>query len=1001
MPVGFLTADQEVRYARFAGEPNEEQLSKYFHLDAADRRLINRRHGDHNKLGFAVQLATVRFLGTFLSRADAVPAGVVTYLAQQLDVVASCLARYGNEVRWDHAVEIRDRLGYREFTEPGEVLRLTRWLYARAWGSAQRPSVLFDLATAHLAQRRVLLPGVTTLTRLVARIRERTEARLWMDLSRVVTSEERRRLETLLVIPEGSRQSTLEKLRRPPTKVTSEGLLAALERLSEIRALGVGHHDLSHLPASRVDALARMATSMRAQAIARMAEERRTAVLLAFARVVETRACDDALELFDLLLRKTFARAERVDSKKRLRSLKVFEAAALQLALACRIFVDPEHTSLKETRQAAFDAVSREALLAAAETVEALARQPGDERPYAEILRRYGMLRRVLPRLSETIAFDCTKVGRPVLDAWNALRGFEGRKSLAVSEVAMPVVSPAWRRYVSAERGLVDRRAYTLAVVDRFWQGLQRREIFVATGTHFGDPRTQLLDGVAWKVARPKVSRMLELPLSPKPFLQVLRDELEHSYEQTANRLGTNPSVRVEKNGKRETLVLSPLDALEEPPSLVEVRGQVAALLPLVDLPDLLLEVDAMTGFTQEFSHVSESGARVEDLSTSLCATLLAEACNIGIEPVVRQDTPALTRGRLGWVGQNYIRGETLRRANARLVDYQSKIPLARQWGGGEVASADGLRFVVPVRTINAGPNPKYFGVGRGITYYNFTSDQFTGFHSIVIPGTLRDSTFILEGLLEQETALRPSQVMSDTAGYSDLVFGLFRLLGYQFSPRIADLGDSRLWRIDAAANYGPLNRIARNRLDLGLITPLWEDILRAVGSLMLGTVSASELIRVLHAGGRPTGLGRAIAELGRAPKTVHLLKYVDDPVYRRGILVQLNRQEGRHSLARAVFHGQRGELRQRYREGQEDQLDALGLVVNAIALWNTRYVDAALDHLRERGGDVLAADVRRLSPMGFAHINLFGRYYFGLSEAVRRGGLRPLREPEHPALTA
>lgn len=112
---------------------------------------------------------------------------------------------------------------------------------------------------------------------------------------------------------------------------------------------------------------------------------------------------------------------------------------------------------------------------------------------------------------------------------------------------------------------LVDRRAHTLAVVDRFWQGLQRREIFVATGTHFGDPRTQLLDGVAWKVARPKVSRMLELPLSPKPFLQVLRDEFEHSFEQTANRLRTNPSVRVEKNGKRETLLLSPLDALEEP----------------------------------------------------------------------------------------------------------------------------------------------------------------------------------------------------------------------------------------------------------------------------------------------------------------------------------------------------------------------------------------------------------------------------------------------------
>ena len=186
---------------------------------------------------------------------------------------------------------------------------------------------------------------------------------------------------------------------------------------------------------------------------------------------------------------------------------------------------------------------------------------------------------------------------------------------------------------------------------------------------------------------------------------------------------------------------------------------------------------------------------------------LLAEACNIGLEPLVRPDIPALTRGRLAWVQQNYIRAETLIRANARLVDAQAKIPLAQAWGGGEVASADGLRFVVPVRTVNAGPNSKYFGTGRGITYYNFTSDQFTGFHGIVIPGTLRDSLFILEGLLEHQTGLNPREVMSDTAGYSDVVFGLFWLLGYQFSPRLADLGEARFWRIDPAADYGGAER--------------------------------------------------------------------------------------------------------------------------------------------------------------------------------------------------
>jgi len=121
--------------------------------------------------------------------------------------------------------------------------------------------------------------------------------------------------------------------------------------------------------------------------------------------------------------------------------------------------------------------------------------------------------------------------------------------------------------------------------------------------------------------------------------------------------------------------------------------------------------------------------------------------------------------------------------ANARLVDHQATLALARTWGGGEVASADGMRFVAPVRTLNAGPNRKYFGSARGITWYNFVSDQYSGFHGIVIPGTLRDSIFVLEGLLEQQTGLNPTEIMTDTAGASDMVFGLFWLLGYHNRP--------------------------------------------------------------------------------------------------------------------------------------------------------------------------------------------------------------------------
>lgn len=179
-------------------------------------------------------------------------------------------------------------------------------------------------------------------------------------------------------------------------------------------------------------------------------------------------------------------------------------------------------------------------------------------------------------------------------------------------------------------------------------------------------------------------------------------------------------------------------------------------------------------------------------------------------EPLIRQDVLALRRERLAWVNQNYLRDDTHVAANAILVAAQSQVALAHAWGGGEVASADGMRFVVPVRTVHAGPNPKYFGFGRGVTWYNLLSDQCSGLNGITVPGTLRDSLILLAVVLEQQTELQPIKIMTDTGAYSDVVFGLFRLLGYRFSPRPADIGGTRFWRIDPDADYGPFNEIAR-----------------------------------------------------------------------------------------------------------------------------------------------------------------------------------------------
>ena len=476
--------------------------------------------------------------------------------------------------------------------------------------------------------------------------------------------------------------------------------------------------------------------------------------------------------------------------------------------------------------------------------------------------------------------------------------------------------------------------------------------------------------------------------------MALLSRRLDQTYQAVAAKLPSNPSARVEQVNGKDKLILTGLDKLDEPPSLVRLRDEVKARLPRIDLPEILLEIAARTVFASKFTHITERQSRVSDLAVSMCAVLIAEACNTGIEPLVRNDVPALRRSRLSWVNQNFVRNETLTEANACLVAAQNSIPLVHAWGGGEVASADGLRFVVPVRTIHAGPNPKYFGYERGVTYYNLISDQFTGLNAIIVPGTLQDSLVLLAVVLEQQTELDPTEIMTDTGAYTDVVFGLFWLLGYQFSPRIAHIGGARYWRIDPVADYGPLNGVARHKINTALIAEHWDDLLRLAGSLKLGVVQATSIMRTLQVGDRPTKLAQAVAELGRIDKTIHALSTIDDEPKRRRTLNQLNRGEDRHKLARAVFHGKRGELRQRYREGQEDQLGALGLVVNIIVLWNTIYMDAALKQLEKEGYPIRPEDVARLSPLGFEHVNLLGRYAFSLPESVIRGELRPLRNP-------
>lgn len=334
MPVDFLTEEQYQSYAKYPATLTQGQLDKYFYLDDKDKELIDACRRDYNKLGYAIQLTTLKFLGTFLSNPIDVPDDVVCYIAKQLGIKLPIdIQRYLDRkaTRLAHCSEIKSIFDYRNFDSIW-CYRLTRWLYAQSWYDNERPSMLFERCTLWLISRKVLLPGISTLTVLIAKVRDRVSKRLWQRLTLLVNTNQKKQLENLLLVPAGKRYSKLDELKNGPTRISSNGLVQALKRYQYIRDLGIGQINIGNIPKAKINHLARYVTVSWAPSIVRMPEDRRIAVLFSFAYVYETRALDDALDLLDMLITEITAAAKRLGEKKRLRSLGDLDKAALKLS---------------------------------------------------------------------------------------------------------------------------------------------------------------------------------------------------------------------------------------------------------------------------------------------------------------------------------------------------------------------------------------------------------------------------------------------------------------------------------------------------------------------------------------------------------------------------------------------------------------------------------------------------------------------------------------------
>jgi TnpA family transposase len=520
-----------------------------------------------------------------------------------------------------------------------------------------------------------------------------------------------------------------------------------------------------------------------------------------------------------------------------------------------------------------------------------------------------------------------------------------------------------WHRHLQGQEP-GDYRLWEVAVLFHLREAFRSGDIWLAQSRRYADLKDALVP-----IATAQATSRLVVPFDPADWLADRKTRMANALNRLAQaaKAGTIPGGSIEDGA----LKIERLSAAV-PAEADELVLDLYKRLPAVRITDLLLEVDDAIGFTDAFSHI-RTGAACKD-RIGLLTVLLAEGLNLGLSKIA-EATDTHSYFQLSSLSNWYVEGEAMNRALATVIEAQATLPMSRFWGAGITASSDGQFFPTTrqgeaMNLINA----KY-GNEPGLKAYTHVSDQFGPFATQTIPATVSEAPYILDGLLMNEAGRKIKEQYTDTGGFTDHVFAVTALLGFQFIPRIRDLPSKRLYVFDPANTPKELKGLIGGKIREGIIITNWPDILRSAATMVAGVMPPSQLLRKFAAYPRQHALAEALKEIGRVERTLFILEWALDADMQRRAQIGLNKGEAHHALKNALRIGRQGEIRDRTTEGQHFRIAGLNLLTAIIIYWNTKHLGQAVKS-RKREGITCPPDLlAHISPLGWAHILLTGEY--------------------------
>ena len=935
------------------------------------------------RLGLAAQLRHYALTGRFAESAEAIPAAAARYLAEQLDRPVADLDGHDWSGRsaQRHRAEVLDRLAIRAIAS-GDLEALAARLEAEACPRGEGLDAMIAAAYRHCLARSHQAPSPSALGRLVRSARRRFEDALLARLTAGLSPTAVAALEaTLAGTGEGP---SFTALKADPGRVALESLLGAADRLAFLRGLGLPRDALAGVAAPVIERLRRRVAQERGWEMRRHPPARRLGLLALYLLSREAALVDGLVDLLIETVHKIGVRAERrvlsaltgdierVHGKERL-LVALAEAAVDRPDEPVRVVIFP---------------VAGEAKLRAVVS-EHRARGSWDRQVQTTMRRSYaGHYRRMLPRLLDLLTFRSNNAAhRPVLDALERVGRARAskRRVLHLREgVVLDGIVPArWRPFLvegegrEARIGLVD---YEICVLKALRERLRAKEVWVEGADRYRNPDEDL--PADFEARRDLYYADLGLSQDAAAFTAGLRAEMETALRRLDAGLPRNRDVGLRWQGRNRIRLSRPAPQ-PEPPGLTALKAEVLRRWPMTALIDVLKEAVLDTGLLEAFA---TSGERVvldaETLQRRLILCLFGLGTNAGLKRVAA-GTEGVSYKELLHIRRRFVHVEALRTACARVSSAIFGLRDPSIWGeAGTACASDSKKFGTWDRNLMTEWHVRYGG--RGVMIYWHVERGSTCVYSQLKRCSSSEAAAMIEGVLRHCTDMEIQRQYVDSHGQSEVAFAFCRLLGFELAPRLKAIARQRLYLPEAGlrAALPNLTPILSDPIDWALIERQYDEMVKHAAAMRHRTADAEAILRrfarteVMH----PTY--KALAELGRAVKTLFLCRYLGSVAFRLEIHEGLNTVETWNSANGFVFFGKGGEIATNRLEDQEVAVLALHLVQNCLVYVNTRMLQSVLSD-GAWAARMTPEDHRALSPLGHAHINPYGRFEIDLGSRV------------------